>query len=111
VMLYPLALWRGDSYHWAFRFWNDPAKTDPYDLTGCTAAAEIRTAPGVEPATAMACVITGNVIDVRLSVDDCRALPAAGTWDLQLTKGTDVTTVVVGPVAVNGDITGSGATP
>jgi hypothetical protein len=108
-MLYPLTLWRGDSYRWSFRFWTDPGKTDPYDLSGCTAAAEIRTASGVEPATAMTCTITENIIDVALSAAACRALPAAGTWDLQLTKGIDVQTVVVGPVAVTGDITGSGA--
>lgn len=109
-MVYPLALYRGDSYAWQFRLWQDAAKTIPVDLTGVTAAAEIRAASGVQPAAALACAINANAIDVVLTAAACRVLPTPAQWDLQLTYGSGaVKTIVAGPVSVSADITGSAA--
>lgn len=108
MMVYPLAIYRGDSHGWQFRLWQDAARTIPVDLTGVSAAAEIRTASGAQPITALACSVAANVISVVLSAADSRALPPTAQWDLQLTySSADVKTIVAGGVTVSGDITDS----
>lgn len=103
---YPLALYRGDSERWQFRIWLDAGKTQPADLSGVTASAQIRERPGGAYITELECSITDNIIDVALTSDKARALPASGAWDLQLSYlGGDVRTVFAGAVSVRGDVT------
>jgi len=106
---YDLVLYRGDSYAWRFRMWSDPARSVPTDLTGASAKAEIRNAPGGVLLVALDCSITlPNLIDVTLDPADSSRLPALGVWDLQVTfaDGT-VKTPVAGNVSTTADVTDS----
>lgn len=106
-----LSIYRGDSYHWRFTLYADPEQTEPYDLTGAEAKAEIRQATGTPVLATMTCVVTDpNIIDVDLAAADSQGLAiASAKWDLQLTWAATgkVKTVVVGAVTVEGDITDS----
>jgi hypothetical protein len=102
---YPLVLYRGDSYDWQFRFWQDAGKTQPADLTGYTVRATMRGTVGSVP---LACVIAlPNVVTMTLAATTWPAMPAAqGQWDLQLTAADGrVQTAVAGPVLVTEDVT------
>ena len=78
-----------------------------FDLSGVIAAAELRAAPKSALLLALACVITGNVIDVSLTAAESSTLPAVAYWDLQLTYSSGaVQTIVAGGVSVRADITG-----
>ena len=105
---YSLTLYRGDSFRVQFRLWADAAKTEAVDLTGATAAAEIRAAPQSLPLVALACAITDNVIEVSLTAGQSIDVPRAAYWDLQLTYASgEVQTIVAGGVSVREHITGS----
>ena len=107
---YALELYRGDTARRTFLLWADEEKTQPFDLTGATARAQVRTsqlAPDV--ALELACTITlPQTIDVVL---EAASWPAGdpfceGAWDLELSyAGGTVQTVVAGPVRVVGDVT------
>ena len=108
----PLSIYRGDSEHWTFTLFTDLNKTQPYDLAGATAKAEVRIASGDPVLTTFVCtVVLPNEVDVDLHSTDSADIDwASGKWDLQLTwPGTPpkVKTVVAGPVAVEADITDS----
>jgi hypothetical protein len=109
----PLALYRGDSYHWRFVLWGDAAKTIPINLTDATPKAEIRSGPGGTLITQMTLSIQlPNIVIATLSAASCALLPATGgAWDLQLTYTTtgDVQTVLAGAVVVTMDVTDSAA--
>lgn len=101
-----LALYRGDTHRWRFTCWADEGRTQPADLTGATAAAQLRR--GAALVGTMACTVTPpNVIDATLSAALTAAVPASGvTWDLQLVYASgDVQTALAGPVVVRGDVT------
>jgi hypothetical protein len=107
---YPLTLYRGDSYAWQFRVWENTEMTDPGDLTDATAKAQITTRPGDPPVLDMTCVVTlPNVIDMTLDAADWVGtdVPRTGAWDLQITWSTSgrVLTLVGGPVTVVQDVT------
>jgi hypothetical protein len=107
---YALALYRGDSYAWLFRLWTDPGKTDPADLTGVQAKAEVRDNPGGSAIMELVCTIEApNIVHVDLPADSWTAWPLLkGVWDLQLTYPTgEVVTIVSGPVSVTADVTDS----
>lgn len=110
---YPLALYRGDSYSWQFKLWADEDKTIAVDLTGVTAKAELRSAPGTDPVISMVCTVTlPNIIDVTLpaSAWDDYVLTKAGAavWDLQLTYASgDIKTLIRGDVSIVADVTDS----
>lgn len=107
---YALSLYRGDTCRVRFVLWEDEAKTQPVDLTGVTAAAEIRPAPRAQAVVTFACAIDGNAIDCVLSAAQTATAPTAAYWDLQLTYPSgDVQTIVAGGVSTRGDITGSAA--
>lgn len=109
----PLALYRGDSYAWKFTLYADANKTQPADLTGVTAKAEIRPTSGATPIIAMTCTVTQpNVINVKLLANawgtTSPAKAGIAIWDLQLTYAAgDVKTIVRGDVTVTGDVTDS----
>jgi len=106
----PLDLYRGDTAAWQFRLYEDENKTQPSDLTGVEAEAQIRDRSGGQKITNMACVVTlPNIIDVTLAAADSQALQITrGYWDLQLTYAdATVHTIVAGGVTVTPDITDS----
>lgn len=107
---YSLSLYRGDTYRWQFKLWDDADKTVPTDLTGVTPKAEIRDKPsGVVKASLACTIVVPNIIDALLSAADCGNLPAKGVWDLQLTYADgDIATVLAGSVDVTADVTDSG---
>jgi hypothetical protein len=109
MLTYPLVLYRGDTYRRQFTVWADAAQTTAVDLTDVLVAAEIRAGTGTTPVYALALTVTlPNVIDLEISAAQSAQLPAAATWDLQLTyPSTDVQTIVKGGVSVQGDVTGS----
>lgn len=104
-----LTIYRGDTYRWQFKLWADEAKSHPVDLTGVTAKSEIRATQAGKLIATFICTITlPNIIDVVLDAATSRTLAPKGVWDLQLTyPGGDVTTVLVGSVAVTTDVTES----
>ena len=107
---YDLALYRGDSYSWQFVLWADEDKTEPSDLTGVTATAEIREKSGTTPAIPISCtVVPPNVINSTLSAANSTLVPTKARWDLQLTLPDGIRTVLAGAVTVTADITGSAA--
>jgi len=109
--VYPLSIYRGDSYHWQFTLWADEAKTVASDLTGATAKAEIRDTPGGSTIVGMVTAITlPNVIDMKLLHAPSQGLPTTGgVWDLQLTYAAtgEVGTILAGKVTVTPDVTDS----
>jgi hypothetical protein len=107
---YDLTVYRGDTYTWDFRLWNDVGKTQPTDLTGIMVKAEIRDRPAgslIVPLTLT--VILPNTIHASLDAPHSSQLPVpTGVWDLQLTyPDTSVLTVLGGNVAVTADVTDS----
>jgi hypothetical protein len=111
---YTINIYHGDSYYWTFTLWEDLTKTIPVDLTGCTAKAEIRSAPGGTQITSFVCtIIQPNQIKLTLSPTNSSLLPfTGGVWDLQITHAnTDVTTVVAGFVKVVMDVTDTQPVP
>lgn len=109
---FTLDIYRGDSYRWQFRLWEDVAKTEPVDLANVIAKAEVRDKPGGSKVTPFDCTITvPNTIDVYLSAAKSKAFTiVSGVWDLQLTyENDDVATVLVGSVSITADVTESGA--
>jgi hypothetical protein len=107
--VFPLSLYRGDTYRLQLHTWDDTAKTQPTDLTGVVAKAEIRDQPSGLVIVPLLCTITlPNTIDVVLTAENAKLVPPRGAWDLQLTYlSGDVQTIVAGPVAQTPDITDS----
>ena len=103
----PLVLYRGDTSRWQFRLWLDTAKTQPADLTGASAASQIRDRPGGALIAALTCVITlPNLIDATLAAADSAKLPSSAVWDMQITYASgDIATVLAGPVNTTSDVT------
>jgi len=111
----PLALYKGDSFNWQIKLWTDAAKTQPADLTGVVAKAEIRDKSGGTTIIELDCVVVQpNIIDMSLAASDSSHLTMSGgngVWDLQLTYSDgQVKTILAGPVKVTADVTDSSTT-
>jgi hypothetical protein len=107
---YQLDIYRGDSFRRQIMLWMDQEKTQPADLTGVTAKAEIRDKPAGAKITPMVCTITmPNKVDAGLTaVASAGLIISKGVWDLQLTYPSgEVVTVLAGPVVVTPDVTDS----
>lgn len=106
---YSLDIYQGDTGRWQFRFLD--GNSQPIDLTGVTAKAQIRDRPGGKHVTNMTCTVTlPNIIDMVLAANDSKDLKInKGAWDIQLTYASgDVRTPVAGAVTVTADVTDSG---
>jgi hypothetical protein len=116
-------LYRGDTYSWSFRLWDDEDQTVPHDLTGATAAAQIRNKPAGDLVIDLDCAVvttgppgpvTTNTVQVELPADRWTAAPGigVGAWDLEITyPDGNVTTVLAGKVTVTLDVTNSTPAP
>jgi len=105
---YPLKLYRGDSYKWRFVVWADKDKTQPSDLTGAEAAAQIRDKPGGTLLMTLTCVIElPNVINVSLAAGMWPvSVTKNASWDLELTyPDGEVDTIIAGKVTITIDVT------
>jgi hypothetical protein len=107
--VFDLDLYRGDSYAWSFRVWDDCLRSIPADLEGSTAEAEIRDRPAGATVVPLSCSITPpNVIDVVLDPSLWATIPVGGVWDLQVTSDVGgIRTIVAGKVLVTPDVTDS----
>lgn len=103
---YSLTIYRGDTYSWRFVLWQDDAHTVAVDLTGWTARAQVRCAPG-GPVMADLDVAIELPQTVTLHLDAATSAGLAnGRWDLQLDDGGgNVRTVLAGRVDVGPDVT------
>jgi hypothetical protein len=105
---FDLDMYRGDTYAWKFKVWNDTEKTVPADLTGVTPFAQIRETTESPTATNLTCTLTlPNTIDVGFPVASWDAFTLMkAVWDLQLTYASGVVaTIVAGKVTVTADVT------
>jgi len=111
--VFNLALYRGDSYRWQARLWEDVAGGTPTDLTGATAEAEIRDKSAGTHVAVLDCTVTPpNLVDVVMTADMWVDVPTKGVWDLQLTMlSGEVRTVLAGTVDVTPDVTDSVPAP
>jgi len=101
-----LDIYQGDDQAWTVTVLQN---NQPADLTGYTAAAQIRSDYADLDATVdapMAATITGNLVVVSVGRAATVKLAGGYFWDLQLTAsdGT-VTTVLAGPVRVTREVT------
>lgn len=106
---YDLQLYRGDSRDIRFVLWTDEEKTEPLDLTGATAEAEIRDKSAGSVIVVLQCTIVApNFVDLHVSPTMSKSAPAKGVWDLQVTYPNGaVRTHTAGAVKVTGDVTDS----
>jgi hypothetical protein len=104
-----LRIYRRDSFRQQVDLWLDKAMTEPADLTGVTAKAEIRTAPrGIIIKDIGCTIILPNQVHLAMSPVDTDVSTLRGVWDLQLTyPGGDVQTVLAGAVTFVLDVTES----
>lgn len=109
---YDLTPYRGDTLTLGFDFWVDTDQTIPTDLTGVTAAAEIRSMTNGKQVFPFVCTVSpegfANRVLIYMDGDTSGSLVKQGYWDLQLTFPTgNIWTAVAGSVKVIDDITGS----
>lgn len=104
--------YRGDTLSRGFDFWEDPEKTIPSDLTGITAAAEIRNMTNGKQIFPFECTVApsgfANRVIIYMDGSVTGSLVKLGYWDLQLTYPDGrIWTAVAGKVTVIDDITES----
>ena len=100
-----LVIYQGDD------FYLDLTVTDASggaaDLTGFTATAEVRSAPGATtgpPMSTFTCTIAANIIHLHLPASEAANLNNPASWDCQI-EATDVITLVAGKVTVTLQVT------
>jgi len=104
---FDLNLYRGDSYAWQFRLWQDEEKTIPLDLTGATVLAQWRDKiDGTIVVTLDKDITLPNIIEIAITPALwVGAPPKGGVWDLQVTQADgQVLTPVGGSVTVTSDV-------
>jgi hypothetical protein len=107
---YDLQLYRGDTFKWIVKLWQDVKQTIPTDLTGATPKAEFRDKTAGTAIAALGCVLAlPNTITITMTAAAWATAPAnGGIWDLQITMpDASVNTVLKGNVVVIGDVTDS----
>ena len=78
----------------------------PADLTGAVILAQIRTnEASPTPLAAFASTVASNVIHLHLPGASTETSTGVAMWDLQMTKGGAVTTLVRGSVSITADVT------
>jgi hypothetical protein len=104
----PLRLYQGDTYRGTVIVTD---QGNPANLTGYTATAQIRTDvadldPDPPVATFTCTIPTPDTIALYLDPVTSRGLPEGPlVWDLQVANGTDVYTLLRGPVYIGRQIT------
>lgn len=100
-----LAIYRGDDVGFTLVVTTSPDYS-PYDLTGGTVRAQVRTATVPRAVAGEFTVeIDGNNVSLRLPAAVTATLPATGVWDCELTLDGWVTTLTAGTVTVTSDVT------
>lgn len=106
---YSASLYVGDS--WGIVVKPISSSGAALDLTGWTAAAQVRTKPdSTEILVSMAVVVGTNTISVSMSPDDTALLSGAVAWDLETVNATGIVrTLLAGTLTMVGDVTRLGA--
>lgn len=68
----------------------------PFDLTGYTAAAQLRATATDPTSVDFTATAVANKITLTLPGADSATLPVKGVWDVQVTSGTGVITTLAG---------------
>jgi hypothetical protein len=99
-----LAVYQGDDLYLDLAVTN---AGQPADLTGYTAAAQIRATPVDTTILATFSVtIAASTVHLHLAHTDARNLTGQAVWDCQLTDPTgNISTIAAGSVAVTADVT------
>lgn len=107
---YNLELYRGNSYAWQFRLWEDANKTVPFDLAGGKVSAQIRNQPGGTKVVDMIITVTEpNIVDMEMRPSMYYNCPLEGGWDIQVIRDDgQVLTPLAGTVTVTPDYTDVG---
>jgi hypothetical protein len=112
--IYNLALYKGDTKRLTVTLKSGPDLDNltPINLTGATAAAQIRaTVAGGSIMAEFDCTLSGTptdgVVNLHLPPVDAEALiPGSAVWDLEVTRaGGDVETYLKGTVTITDDVT------
>jgi len=101
-----LVLYRGDDFYLDVTVTNSSGGA--FDLTGFTAASQVRVSPDEPdpPAATFTATIAANVIHLHLPHGEADALPVTGAWDVQIKDATGVvTTLAFGAVTTTPDVT------
>src|SRR5688500_6361273 len=105
-------VYRGDTYSHVLEFWNDVAQTDPFAITGMVTAqikvARLTSDVDGTVLAAFTCAVSGagnNIVTISLTPEQTEDLPDSAYWDLQVTNGGVITTLLTGKVKVWGDVT------
>lgn len=112
--IYDLGIYRGNTFRMQLTAWQDDAETVPLDLTGATAAAEIRDkAMGKLLATLDVVLTPPNTVDLELHASVTATLaPGKRAWDLEVALANgDIRTVLAGAVQVVANVTHSVPAP
>lgn len=103
---YNLELYRGDTYDWVFRVWQDAAHTIPADLTGVVPRAQIRDSLGTLIMEPSCTLMLPNEVD--MGIDDWSGVDVRqfANWDLQFEYPDGrIVTMVRGIVTFTMDVT------
>jgi len=100
-----LVLYQGDSFAMDLAVWGDDDSSVPFDLSGATVRAQIRTSPeDTTVAGQFAPSVTGNVIRLTLSSAVSTGLPRQAVWDVDITQAGWVTTLAAGTVSLTAEV-------
>jgi hypothetical protein len=104
-----LVMYRGDSYSWRVRLWEDEPGGTPVDITGATVAAEIREKLWGVTVVELGAVLTPpNIIELTMAPEMWADCPIVGVWDLQVSMPpAEVRTVLAGDFISEGDVVDS----
>ena len=101
-----LCAYRGDSGRFRVTITDDAGV--PIDVSAAVWDADVR-ATYDDPLTIMSLLVepvagTPSAVDVILSAGDSADLPAEAVWDLQMTLGAEVTTILAGKLTTTLDV-------
>jgi hypothetical protein len=79
---------------------------NPADLSGATAQAQVRPAPGDPSIVSFTATIAGNLVTLHMSAANSVTLPTNGVWDAQIIDASGrITTLAAGNVNVRAQVT------
>lgn len=105
-----LRVYQGDTKRIPLRWYTDRTRTTGLNVSARTYASKIKDQVGgsvLATATVDTTYASEGLVYIVYSATDTAALPLTGSpvFDIQETNGTDVTTLVAGPVTVEGQVT------
>lgn len=100
--------YRGDSGQFRLTFTDNEDPPNPIDVSGMAWDADIRLKRNDEDPIAQFEVVPvvgqNNAVDVILTFEEARKLPKKCYYDIEMTDGDDVTTVIYGEIKSSEDV-------